>query len=354
MVPVCLQDLMQLFIEHQIPSDLLSFSADEAATGTDKLAEVKSHVVAMKTMIEEEKDRELKESARQAEYEEKAARQRAAQQADLKERTARRSAPLRVHDEMMMAPEMMMAGAAPVQYEAQFATASMKSATPQTNRARKDTTDRRRANSKKGATAHETVKETSPGGGGGGGMKGSAVDYTRIAAEMDHQFEQLDPEGVLRPTVISTASPWVKKSSKGLLGKLESKRVTSSLQKDEKASAFGLLDALTRGGGLSVEHAELHIMVAATHQFDKSLTEMVVKDNVNPIERVERSTAYLDIANPFALYLIAATSPAPLSTGIALIVIRLEIYVVDLLLQVGTHLSIYCASFALWPIGQHG
>ena len=40
MVSVCLQDLMQLFIEHQIPSDLLSFSADEDATGADKLAEV--------------------------------------------------------------------------------------------------------------------------------------------------------------------------------------------------------------------------------------------------------------------------------------------------------------------------
>jgi len=269
-------------------SDLLSFSADGDATGTDKLAEVKSHVIAMKTMIEEEKDRELKESIRQAEYEEKAARQRTARQADARGR----SVPMRVHEEMMMAPEMMMDSAAPLQYEAQFATASMKSAPPQKQKARKDTTDRRRANAKTEEPPHETAKETTPGG-GGGGMKGSAVDYTRIAAEMDHQFEQLDPEGVLRPTVISTASPWIKKSSKGLLGKLESKRVTSSLQKDEKASAFGLLDALTRGGGLSVDHAELHIMVAATHQFDKSLTEMVVKDNVNPIERVERSALIL-------------------------------------------------------------
>lgn len=244
----------------------------------------------MKTMIEEEKDRELKESIRQAEYEEKAARQRTARQ----EAARGRSVPMRVHEEMMMAPEMMMDSAAPLQYEAQFATASMKSAPPQKQKARKDTTDRRRANAKTEEPPHETVKETTPGGGGGGGgMKGSAVDYTRIAAEMDHQFEQLDPEGVLRPTVISTASPWIKKSSKGLLGKLESKRVTTSLQKDEKASAFGLLDALTRGGGLSVDHAELHIMVAATHQFDKSLTEMVVKDNVNPIERVERSALIL-------------------------------------------------------------
>ena len=33
--------------------------------------------------------------------------------------------------------------------------------------------------------------------------------------------------------------------------------------------------------------------VAATHQFDKSITETVVRDNVNPIDRVERSTLIL-------------------------------------------------------------
>merc|ERR1712151_887559 len=61
-------------------------------------------------------------------------------------------------------------------------------------------------------------------------------------------------------------------------------------QKKEKDSAFDLLDALTKSGALPLEHASLHIVVAATHCFDKSVTETVVQDNCNPIEKVERST----------------------------------------------------------------
>merc|ERR1712159_905759 len=70
--------------------------------------------------------------------------------------------------------------------------------------------------------------------------------------------------------------------------------ITSSLGKDEqkkeKDAAFDLLDALTKSGAVPVEGASLHIVVAATHCFDKTITETVVQDNVNPIDKVERST----------------------------------------------------------------
>merc|ERR1712217_420155 len=72
------------------------------------------------------------------------------------------------------------------------------------------------------------------------------------------------------------------KPSQSILGKPE--------QKSEKDAALDLLDALTKSGALPIEQASLHIVVAATHCFDKTVTETVVQDNISPIDKVERST----------------------------------------------------------------
>merc|ERR1712100_326517 len=58
--------------------------------------------------------------------------------------------------------------------------------------------------------------------------------------------------------------------------------------KEAKEEAFELLDALTRAGAFPIEVCELHVVVAATHTFDKSLIDTVIEDNVNPIKKVER------------------------------------------------------------------
>ena len=51
----------------------------------------------------------------------------------------------------------------------------------------------------------------------------------------------------------------------------------------------GLAWALSRSGALPLEEASLHVVIAATHCFDKTLLETVIEENVNPIEKVERS-----------------------------------------------------------------
>ena len=45
----------------------------------------------------------------------------------------------------------------------------------------------------------------------------------------------------------------------------------------------------TVGNAERADHSCLHIVVAATHCFDKSLLDTVIQGNCNPIERVERS-----------------------------------------------------------------
>jgi len=115
-------------------------------------------------------------------------------------------------------------------------------------------------------------------------------DYTQVPREMDERFERLDTDNQLRPTIISPSGSWTKRAQKALLASPTTTTLGSADQKKEKDAAFDLLDALTKSGVVPINNASLHIVVAATHCFDKTVTETVVQDNVNPIEKVERST----------------------------------------------------------------
>ena len=77
------------------------------------------------------------------------------------------------------------------------------------------------------------------------------------------------------------------------MSKPETKTLHPTDQEREKNQAFDLLDSLTKSGVLTIDYVSLHVIITATHCFDKSVMETVIKNNVNPIEKLENSTLIL-------------------------------------------------------------
>ena len=115
-------------------------------------------------------------------------------------------------------------------------------------------------------------------------------DLTRVPALLDAAYERLDADNAMRPTTITADGPWTRRSFASLLSR---SATCSTLHEGEQAScksaAFDLLDALSRSGALPMRAAALHVVLGATHCFDDSLMDTLVRKSVNPIARVERS-----------------------------------------------------------------
>jgi hypothetical protein len=117
----------------------------------------------------------------------------------------------------------------------------------------------------------------------------AAVDYTKIPAALDEALERLDTDGSLRPSIINVGKVWSKTSQEGLLGGKRNAALSVAEQKLEKNTCYDLLDALTRSGGLGIADTAMHIVVSTTHCFGRNLMDTLVKDNLNPIEKVEHT-----------------------------------------------------------------
>ncbi len=116
------------------------------------------------------------------------------------------------------------------------------------------------------------------------------ADYSKLPAALDARLEQKDPEGRLRPTILSVNETWRKRAQRGLLSAPTESAMTHTAQVLERDKCNDLLDALSRSGLLAFEDAQLHLVLALTHHFDATLMDTLVVQNTNPIDKVERST----------------------------------------------------------------
>ena len=300
------QELLGLFIEYQIPSDLLSYDGPAEAPTLDKLARVKEYTDRMLAMIDLSKQRELaqareRESYRLAEADRSpppppaympmpSAPMPMPASAPMMSggppppSAARRPAPSRSAAPMMPgsapAPVMPSAPPPPKQMPAEQAPASPVITKP---------TPTATATATPAAPPRDRADGSTAAPRDGQAASGEPLDYTRIPRELDAKFEALDDDGALRPTIINPGDVWSLTEQKGLLAAATTATMTTDQQKEEKNRAFDLLDALSRSGALPIDHASLHVVIAATHCFDKTLLDTVIQGNVNPIEKVERS-----------------------------------------------------------------
>eukprot|EP00005_Dracoamoeba_jomungandri_P000842 CAMPEP_0174250394 /NCGR_PEP_ID=MMETSP0439-20130205/578_1 /TAXON_ID=0 /ORGANISM="Stereomyxa ramosa, Strain Chinc5" /LENGTH=998 /DNA_ID=CAMNT_0015330449 /DNA_START=39 /DNA_END=3035 /DNA_ORIENTATION=+ len=337
------QDLMELFIRYNIPSDLLSYSGDEDASKEAKLMAVQRHVGEMKEMIDRAKRAELEEEEMKRAKE--AEKRRVEEERRRREEEERK---MRQEMERMERERECRMMEEKKRYECERCESSSLSLQGLVQSLQVHRSASPSAGGSRGGGARGRGGPPRGGPGRGGPSRGRGAprsvasispsvpvstpvpsitpppsetsssapitpddspnkpaevvmdvgddeveaeeDYTLLPGKLDSQFSALDEDAALRATTIKPGKVWGKTSQKGLLSKPTTTSLTKNHQKDEKNKAFDLLDGLTRAGCLPIANASLHVVVAATHCFDNSLMDTVIVDNLNPIEKVERSS----------------------------------------------------------------
>jgi hypothetical protein len=171
--------------------------------------------------------------------------------------------------------------------------------------------------------------------------EGVERDLSKVPSEIERKMEELDVDGALRPTILKAGTPWSKREQKALLAAASERSLGTDEQKTERQRAFDLLDALTKSGALALESAALHVIIAATHCFDKTLMNTLVQDNINPVEKVERSALILastvhnrrpaELLQPDQLQRVATYSPMLIEHSYVNAIALLIFYDVDVI-----------------------
>lgn len=304
------QDLLSLFIDYQIPSDLLSYDGADNLDPSSKVETVKGHVKKVMDMVDEMKDKDLQDERQKADM---------AFELDSVGGSAYEGAPDTFYSlrrggggggrgggSERRRAACVSFGAAPVPLPKPSRLAAF--AAPSTTYSPTSPNNLPPTGSLSSADPFGVVAKTSEGEGRENHeeekydpntinlernqIKNSS-DLTSIPKLLDSKFELFGADesygGALRSTTVKTSEHWMKKHQKNLLAKLEEIKMSSNDQRAERNKAFDLIDALSRGGVVPMSHSELHIIIASTHCFDKSVVNTVVQDNVNPIEKIERS-----------------------------------------------------------------
>jgi len=283
------EDLMSLFVEYQIPSDLMSFEGDTLAQKGIKLAAVKGHVKAVQDAVNGTTEKQLMQEEMKKEM-------REAQQAPHPFGPPPPGAgpgSLQVggiFGSGAVSPSAMMSsfGGIPERKSKAFSPApppppSAPVPLPAGGRSHQS---RQQDETSRGVDAENPTDNAED---DAGLLQDDADDFTLIPKMLDGKVEKLDSDDALKSTILKAGQVWSRTRQENLLTPPVSASIDSEGQRKEKDKAFDLLDALSRSGTLSIDCAELHVIVALTHCFENDVMGTVIQDNINPISKAERS-----------------------------------------------------------------
>ncbi|GAX14051.1 hypothetical protein FisN_5Lh025 [Fistulifera solaris] len=285
------QDLMSLFVDYQIPSDLLSLQHASTTLPTDaeKVALVKEYVKAVTDVIAAEKKKQLDEETMKADmrtemmHKQTGGHGDGVGQGEIYIRSEGKK--VRRVRKLMAAPRMVQSDFTPEM--AMSCIAPPPQSVPGESATTYDLMDVQVGADAEQKTPSSNLTNLSQ------GEAGVANDFTLIPRILDQKLEVLDKDNALHSTVIKAGDLWTRKRQQNLLVSPETYSLTSSDLDSEKTKAFDLLDAISRSGTLPIDCSELHVVIAVSHCFENTVMGTVVQDNINPILKVEKSSMLL-------------------------------------------------------------
>ena len=297
------QDLMELFVEYQVPSDLLSYNSLVGNVAVqDKISNVKENVKGVMDVINLEKEKQLKVAQLKTDMaiEEKIQTLRD----DMAHSSSPPPAPYsgdinarrRLKKSAAPPAAMAMTSSPPVSMEKMAMPEAIPSAIGTKNTLLGSDPSYHCAETTESNLAVPRRKSVVTEGSDDVLCQQSrmnqshSVDFTLMPKILDAAVEKSEADASLRSTLLKTSDNWSRNRQENILAKCRMQKLNSSDIRKEKSKAFDLLDALSRSGSLPIKHCDLHVMVSVTHCFEKDVIDTVIQDNIDPIEKIELST----------------------------------------------------------------
>eukprot|EP01126_Amoeba_proteus_P046930 TRINITY_DN5329_c0_g1_i2.p2 TRINITY_DN5329_c0_g1~~TRINITY_DN5329_c0_g1_i2.p2 ORF type:complete len:383 (-),score=124.06 TRINITY_DN5329_c0_g1_i2:211-1359(-) len=301
------QQLLELFMKYQIPSDLLSYDEEEDAPTTEKVKIVSNHVLSVMEIISAQKLSVLENNIMEARYNQLKPPTRVLELTHLVspdllsvEKAKKSSGSVSLGAVPKISPRHMFAkgkrSPSPNFLLEKSVAKQVQRSSPQTHQqsplqkqpkqqSRPPPPQQQSPPPQQSPPQQQQQQQPSP----SQKPKKVEMDYTQIPIMLDAKYATLDPEIKLRPTIITPSNKWTRRYCPSLLSEEKEEILSGEMLETERNKTLDLIDALSRSGTLPLECAYLHVIIASTHCFDDTLTSTVLKQNVNPIEMVERS-----------------------------------------------------------------